>query len=83
MSSLLLFTHSASGDVVLWLRRRAPDSRRAAAFRRQARYGANCWTIFDGGTAQFFLSVLTGVVNPLSERSAGTGSHLFVNRREV
>ncbi|MFC5959667.1 hypothetical protein ACFYQA_35555 [Streptomyces sp. NPDC005774] len=54
-----------------------------AAFRRRTPYEANCWTVFDDGTAQFFLSVLTGVVNPPSERIAGTASRLFVNRCEV
>ncbi|MER6617485.1 hypothetical protein [Streptomyces xantholiticus] len=53
-----------------------------ATFRRQTRHGANRWTIFDGGMAQFCLAVLTGQVDPFSERISEPGPCLFVNWRE-
>ncbi|MEU1182860.1 SMI1/KNR4 family protein [Streptomyces sp. NPDC005820] len=80
---MLPFADSASSDVTFWLRKGAPDSWKVATFRRQAQHGANRWTIFNGGMAQFCPAVLTGVVDPFSEQIAGPGSHTFVNWREM
>ncbi|MFF0431694.1 SMI1/KNR4 family protein [Streptomyces sp. NPDC004327] len=80
---LLPFADSASSDVAFWLRKGAADSWRVATFRRQAQHGANRWTIFDGGMAEFLLAVLTGVVNPFSERIPASGPHMFVNWHDM
>ncbi|AOR37069.1 hypothetical protein BFF78_14375 [Streptomyces fodineus] len=65
------------------MRKGTLDSWRVATFRRQTQHGANLWTIFDGGMAQFCLAALTGAVDPFSERILGPGPHLFVNWREM
>ncbi|MGW6703725.1 SMI1/KNR4 family protein [Streptomyces sp. NPDC054956] len=80
---LLPFADSASSDVAFWLREGAPDSWRVVTFRRQVPWGANRWTVFDGGMAQFCLAVLTGAVDPFSEPIAGSGPHMFVNWRDM
>lgn len=80
---LLPFADSASSDVAFWLRTGAADSWRVATFRRQVPWGANRWTVFDGGMADFCLAVLTGVVDPFSERIAGSGPHDFVGWRDL
>ncbi|PNV35844.1 hypothetical protein C1708_28900 [Streptomyces sp. DH-12] len=80
---LLPFADSASSGVAFWLRKGASDSWRLATFRRQAQYGANRWTVFDGDMAQFLVDVLTDVVDPFSERVSGPGPHMFVNWREM
>ncbi|MFJ6781292.1 SMI1/KNR4 family protein [Streptomyces yangpuensis] len=80
---LLPFADSASSDVAFWLRKGAADSWTVATFRRQAPAGANPWTVFDGGMAEFCLAILTGTVHPFSERIAGSGPHVFVSWRDV
>ncbi|MFG2484876.1 SMI1/KNR4 family protein [Streptomyces virginiae] len=80
---LLPFADSASSDVAFWLRKGAPDSWRVVTFRRQTPWGANRWTVFDGGMAEFCLAVLTGVVDPFSEPIAGSGPHVFVSWRDL
>ncbi|GHA77373.1 SMI1/KNR4 family protein [Streptomyces termitum] len=78
---LLPFADSASGDVAFWLCEGAPDGWRVAVFRRQASYGMNRWTVFDGGMASFCVAALTGEVNPFSERLSAGGRHEFVSWR--
>ncbi|EFL19336.1 predicted protein [Streptomyces sp. C] len=80
---LLPFADSASSDAAFWLRRGAPDSWRVVTFRRQAPWGVNRWSVFDGGMAEFCLAVLTGVVDPFSETIAGSGPHVFVSWRNL
>lgn len=80
---LLPFADSASSDVAFWLCEGAPDDWRVAVFRRQTPYGMNRWTVFDGGMAPFFVAVLTGEVNPLSERLSAGDRHEFVSWRRV
>ncbi|MGW6847179.1 SMI1/KNR4 family protein [Streptomyces virginiae] len=80
---LLPFADSASGDVAFWLRKGAADSWRVAIFRRQVPWGVNRWTVFDGGMAEFCLAVLTGVVDPFSERIAGSEPYVFVGWRDL
>ncbi|WP_432068174.1 SMI1/KNR4 family protein [Streptomyces sp. C10-9-1] len=77
------FADSASSDLVFWLREGAPDNWRVAAFRRQAPHGVNRWTVFAGGMASFFVAVLTGEVEPLSERLSTGGVHEFRSWRGV
>ncbi|MGW2560471.1 SMI1/KNR4 family protein [Streptomyces sp. NPDC001514] len=80
---LLPFADSASSDVAFWLREGAPDDWRVAVFRRQAPYGMNRWTVFDGGMASFCVAVLTGEVNPFSERLSAGDRHEFMSWRGV
>ncbi|QIP82730.1 aromatic amino acid lyase [Streptomyces sp. Tu 2975] len=47
------------------------------------RHGANRWTVFDGGMAQFCPAALIGEVDPFSERISEARPHLFVNWREM
>ncbi|WP_258382836.1 SMI1/KNR4 family protein [Streptomyces sp. NTH33] len=75
---LLPFADSASSDVAFWLREGAPDDWRVAVFRRQVPYGMNRWTVFDGGMASFCVAVLTGEVNPFSERLSAGDRNVFV-----
>ncbi|GAA1009021.1 hypothetical protein STXM2123_3728 [Streptomyces sp. F-3] len=80
---LLPFADSASSDVAFWLREGAPNNWRVAVFRRQTPYGKNHWTVFDGGMAWFLVAVLTGEVNPLSERLSVENQYVFVSWRGV
>ncbi|MFE5676747.1 SMI1/KNR4 family protein [Streptomyces erythrochromogenes] len=80
---LLPFAYSASSDVAFWLRKGAADSWRVAIFRRQTPWGVNRWTIFNGGMAEFCLAVLTGVVDPFSERISGSRPLRFVSWRDI
>ncbi|WP_338674266.1 SMI1/KNR4 family protein [Streptomyces sp. SCSIO 30461] len=80
---LLPFADSASGDVAFWLRAGAPDDWRVAVFRRQTPYGMNRWSVFDGGMASFCVAVLTGEVNPFSERLSAGDRHEFMSWRGV
>ncbi|MER5965401.1 SMI1/KNR4 family protein [Streptomyces sp. NPDC002057] len=83
LPSLLPFADSASSDVAFWLREGAPDDWRVAVFRRQTPYGMNCWTVFDGGMASFCVAVLTGEVNPLTQRMSTRDQHEFLSWRQV
>ncbi|MGW9399087.1 SMI1/KNR4 family protein [Streptomyces sp. NPDC055642] len=80
---LLPFARSASSDVTFWLREGDPDEWRVAAFRRQAQYGMNRWTVFDGGMALFCVAALTGEVDPFSERLSVGDRNEFVGWRVV
>ncbi|MFD3554456.1 SMI1/KNR4 family protein [Streptomyces goshikiensis] len=83
LPSLLPFADSASSDVAFWLCEGAPDDWRVAIFRRQTPYGMNRWTVFDGGMASFCVAVLTGKVNPFSERLSAGDRHEFLTWRRV
>lgn len=78
---LLPFADLADGDVAFWLCEGAPDDWRVAIFWRQPPYGTNRWTVFDCGMAAFCVAVLTGEVNPLSERLSAGDRHEFVSWR--
>ncbi|MCT4352613.1 SMI1/KNR4 family protein [Streptomyces sp. Je 1-79] len=83
LPSLLPFADSASSDVAFWLCEGAPDDWPVAIFRRQTPYGMNRWTVFDGGMASFCVAVLTGKVNPFSERLSAEDRHEFLTWRRV
>ncbi|MGW2182595.1 hypothetical protein ACWCXX_31820 [Streptomyces sp. NPDC001732] len=38
--------------------------------------------VFDGGTASFFLAVLTGEADPFSERIEADAQHIYATSRE-
>lgn len=74
---LLPFGAAASGDVTFWLRGGPPESWRVAVFRRQVQYGASLWFVFDGGMVEFCLAIVTGVIDPFSERFVTDEGHTF------
>lgn len=74
---LMPFGATASGDVTFWLRDGQPDDWQVAVFRRQVSYGASRWVVFDGGMVEFCLAVVTGVLDPFSERFVADEPHTF------
>nr|WP_242432615.1 SMI1/KNR4 family protein [Streptomyces sp. Root1310] len=78
---LLPFGATATGDVVFWLIEDAPENWKVVIFRRQSPSGTKRWSIFDGGMADFFWSLLNGSLEPFSQNFSDE-SHTYLSWRD-